>query len=285
MKTVKINREFIETFYFCPQLAYLSCFGKKQIFDVNKNKINFNKLSDFTDEFYKHKIYSKILTYIFFKHKEICSIDYDTIVNLTAQMLLEERAIEKRYEKYDSEILENVKNIIKMFNQKDSIILKYNTIKDELDLSSHIESYFDFSRNVIYEEALLKCNKKFIYEIEIPFILVENNSSLSCVPVIFTNKTIEDCNNVHDVNAALIMSYIKENSFYKKFDKVVFYDFKNFKRTEAIVDYNKIPKVKEIAKILSQMVIKNYVKQLESNKCAKCGNFVFCQNYGISRGT
>ena len=43
--------------------------------------------------------------------------------------------------------------------------------------------------------------------------------------------------------------------------------------------------VKEIAKILSQMIIKNYVKQLESNKCTKCGNFAFCQNYGISRGT
>ena len=60
MKTVKINREFIDMFYFCPQYAYMYFFGQKKIIDINNNELKFNKLSDFADQFYVFKMYTKI---------------------------------------------------------------------------------------------------------------------------------------------------------------------------------------------------------------------------------
>ena len=119
MKTVKINREFIDMFYFCPQYAYIYFFGQKKIFDINNNELKFNKLSDFADQFYVFKMYSKILTYIFFIHNSTGKIKYDEIVDLVSEMLKEEKIKEPFYEKYENEILQNVKNIIKMFEPKD----------------------------------------------------------------------------------------------------------------------------------------------------------------------
>ena len=221
MKTVKINREFVEMFYFCPQLAYIQFFGQKKIFDVNKKLLTFNKFSDFTDEFYLHKMYTKILTFIFFNHKETGTIEYDFIVNLVSQFLNEET--NKRYEKYNDEILQNVKPIIKMFEPKDSILIKHNTIKDKLDLTKHMEKYFSGQPEPIFDKVLLNGEKKFVYEIEIPFIITENNSTQSCVPILFVNKEIENCCNPYDINSLLTMLYIKENSFYHIFNKVIFY--------------------------------------------------------------
>ena len=53
-----------------------------------------------------------------------------------------EKIKEPSYEKYENEILQNVKNIIKMFEPKDSIRIKYKTIKDKINLKEHIENYF-----------------------------------------------------------------------------------------------------------------------------------------------
>ena len=267
MKTVKINREFIDMFYFCPQYAYMYFFGQKQITDINDKILKFNKLSNFTDEFYIFKMYSKILTYIFFIHNSTGKINYDNIINLVSEMLKEEKEKEQRYEQYEKEILQNVKKIIDMFDPKDSITIKYKTIKDKFELNEHIENYFVKSQEYEYEKYLLNKDIKYKYEIEIPFIITENNSSQSCVPIIFSNKEIEKCQNVYDINSLMSLIYIKSNSFYNIFNKVIFYDFKNFKRTEVEIDYKRISKTRELIRILSQIILKNFVRNIDQHKC------------------
>ena len=281
MKTVKINREFIDMFYFCPQYAYMYFFGQKKIIDINNNELKFNKLSDFADQFYVFKMYSKILTYIFFIHNSTGKIKYDEIIGLVSEMLKEEKIKEPSYEKYENEILQNVKNIIKMFEPKDSITIKYKTIKDKINLKEHIENYFIKSNE--YENLLLNKDMNFVYEIEIPFIITENNSSQYCIPIIFSNKNIELCPGVYDINSLLSLVYIKSNSFYNIFNKVIFYDFKNFQRTVIEIDYKRISKVRELIRILSQVILKNFVRNIDSDKCSKCNNVEFCKNYNISK--
>lgn len=283
MKTVKFNREFIDMFYFCPQYAYMYFFGQKKIIDVNDNELKFNKLSDFADQFYVFKMYSKILTYIFFIHNSTGKIKYDEIIGLVSEMLKEEKIKEPSYEKYENEILQNVKNIIKMFEPKDSITIKYKTIKDKINLKEHIENYFIKSNKYEYENLLLNKDMNFVYEIEIPFIITENNSSQSCIPIIFSNKNIELCPGVYDINSLLSLVYIKSNSFYNIFNKVIFYDFKNFQRTVIEIDYKRISKVRELIRILSQVILKNFVRNIDSDKCSKCNNVEFCKNYNINK--
>ena len=281
MKTVKINREFIDMFYFCPQYAYMYFFGQKQITDINDKILKFNKLSNFTDEFYIFKMYSKILTYIFFIHNSTGKINYDNIINFVSEMLKEEKEKEQRYERYEKEILQNVKKIIDMFDPKDSITIKYKTIKDKFELNEHIENYFVKSQEYEYEKYLLNKDIKYKYEIEIPFIITENNSSQSCVPIIFSNKEIEKCPNVYDINSLMSLIYIKSNSFYNIFNKVIFYDFKNFKRIEVEIDYKRISKTRELIRILSQIILKNFVRNIDQQKCTQCNNLEFCKNYNI----
>ena len=270
-------------FYFCPQYAYMYFFGQKKIIDINNNELKFNKLSDFADQFYVFKMYSKILTYIFFIHNSTGKIKYDEIIGLVSEMLKEEKIKEPSYEKYENEILQNVKNIIKMFEPKDSITIKYKTIKDKINLKEHIENYFIKSNKYEYENLLLNKDINFVYEIEIPFIITENNSSQSCIPIIFSNKNIELCPGVYDINSLLSLVYIKSNSFYNIFNKVIFYDFKNFQRTVIEIDYKRISKVRELIRILSQVILKNFVRNIDSDKCSKCNNVEFCKNYNISK--
>ena len=121
----------------------------------------------------------------------------------------------------------------------------------------------------------------FVYEIEIPFIITENNSTQSCVPILFVNKEIENCCNPYDINSLLTMLYIKENSFYHIFNKVIFYDFKSFKRTMVEVEYEYVSKVREIIRMLSQVTLHNFIRNNDPSKCSKCGNLEFCKSYNI----
>ena len=91
------------------------------------------------------------------------------------------------------------------------------------------------------------------------------------------------CPGVYDINSLLSLVYIKSNSFYNIFNKVIFYDFKNFQRTAIEIDYKRISKVRELIRILSQVILKNFVRNIDSDKCSKCNNVEFCKNYNISK--
>ena len=271
---------FIDMFYFCPQYAYTRFISDYTSAKTSDGKtIKFDKHSKFSSKEFFFKMHSKILTYIFFKHKKTGSLDYNEIVSIVLEMLKKENELEPKTAKFNNSVLKDIKPILEMFNQEDSFLIKYTTIKDKFVLNEEIKKYLSFENRSIKQGIFLDEENEYVYDVEIPFIITKRNSTRTYSLVMFTDKSIEKCSMTNDINSMINMLYVKNNSFYKNVDKVIFYDFKSMKRTECEYDFENVSKIRDLIKIIFQLEFKLFVKNISDEKCTDCGNVEFCKNY------